>query len=300
MGNRQGPYEPDVHRRDDTAGWKVVGKPRNAGAAGRVWQGRAGQADPGWPASADPAPERDYWAAPQPRDGGWRGNPVSPGYGYQGGPDQWSDQQYDQQYDQPTGPYPAQRRQEYATGQFPTPVHPTPDSYPAGDAAGQPYPEQYPQWYEEPVAHRSYWPEPAREWAGAERPLARMRGRPPAPVADENGPLEGPIPVWLSVMAWTAGCFVVPMLLYLLWAWTRSGAIPPECLELTGGPCVSARAKTLTDFINALPGLVGAIALSLLAAVGMRRLSGAWRPATVGVSAAVIGACIATLIASSV
>jgi hypothetical protein len=46
------------------------------------------------------------------------------------------------------------------------------------------------------------------------------------------------------------------------------------------------------------PGLAGAVALAVLAAVGLRCMIEEWHASTVGVSAAVIGAGTATMIAT--
>ena len=105
-------------------------------------------------------------------------------------------------------------------------------------------------------------------------------------------------PGWMPALAWTAGLFVVPVLLYLLWAATRAGEAAPGCIDSGGAPCDSPRADALAGLANILPSLAGALTLALLATLGLRRIAAAWRSSTVALAASVIGAGTATLIAS--
>ena len=105
-------------------------------------------------------------------------------------------------------------------------------------------------------------------------------------------------PGGMPALAWTAGLFVVPVLLYLLWAATRAGEAAPGCIDPSGAPCDSPRAEALAGLVNILPSLAGALTLALIAAIGLRRIAAAWRAGTVALAASVIGAGTATLIAS--
>jgi hypothetical protein len=105
-------------------------------------------------------------------------------------------------------------------------------------------------------------------------------------------------PGWMPALAWTAGLFVVPVLLYLLWAATRAGEAAPGCIDSSGAPCDSPRAEALAGIANILPSLAGALTLALLATLGLRRIAATWRSSTVAFAASVIGAGTATLIAS--
>lgn len=118
--------------------------------------------------------------------------------------------------------------------------------------------------------------------------------RPSAPGTPE--PAEDP--AWGPAVAWTISLFAVPVLLYLLWAATRSGVAPPGCLDASGMPCQSPRDSALDGLVAFLPGLAGALTLAVVTALGLRRIAGNWRPSTVAVAAAVIGGGTATLIAS--
>jgi hypothetical protein len=99
-------------------------------------------------------------------------------------------------------------------------------------------------------------------------------------------------------LAWTIGVFVVPMLVYLGWAFTRSGGAPAGCAEAVGAACRPPRVEAAGNLLSALPALAGALGVALLVTVGLRRLATSWRAGSVGVAAAVIGGGIATVIGS--
>lgn len=141
------------------------------------------------------------------------------------------------------------------------------------------------------------------QWRPGQTPGARAaQGRPPPPAGQPapDGDGEYSDVSWTPTLAWTIGCFLVPITLYLTWAATRSGTPPPDCLDDRGAPCLAPRVETLVGLFNIAPGLIGAITLALLAAVGLRLMIDTWRPSTVGVAAAVVGAGTATLIATVV
>ena len=91
---------------------------------------------------------------------------------------------------------------------------------------------------------------------------------------------------------------MVPVALYLVWAATRSGVPPPDCFDDSGAACPAPRSAALHGLMDMAPGLAGAVALAVLAGVGLRFMIEEWRASTVGISAAVIGAGTATMIAT--
>lgn len=137
---------------------------------------------------------------------------------------------------------------------------------------------------------------PAAAARAAGREAARQAG-------DRSGALEPdlvePHVPWQPVLAWTIALFTVPMLAYLLWAWTRSGTPAAGCVDVADGACVAPRTAALRTFTNAFPGVVAALALSTLASAGLRLLNYAWRPVTIALGGAVIGAGLATVAASA-
>lgn len=150
----------------------------------------------------------------------------------------------------------------------------------AGAAGGQAY---------DPYATQVY---PAVGHPGQRPTAAPRRSR------QRAGP-GGDGPAWAPVLMWTIGCFAVPVLLYLAWAATRSGAAPDGCLDPGSGLCRSSRKEAVTALMRGAPGLVGALLLAVLVAAGLRRLAATWRAGTVGLAAAVIGAGVVTMIASA-
>jgi hypothetical protein len=180
----------------------------------------------------------------------------------------------------------------------PEPSHDGPGRWPvAGDA-----PHTWP-----PQSDRGYGPgpPPAHQWYGSGGrddatviyPAVPSRGHPPG--RQEPQPAAEPVDgiAWTPALLWTAGFFVVPVLLYLVWAATRSGTAPVNCIDATGAVCASPRAAALSGLAGLLPGLAGALALAMLAMVGLRRIATNWRAGTVGFAAGVIGAGAATMIA---
>jgi hypothetical protein len=85
---------------------------------------------------------------------------------------------------------------------------------------------------------------------------------------------------------------------YLGWALTLSGVAPAGCVDAAGAACPPPRSAAIGQLLDTLPALAAALMLGLLAALGIRRLAGHWHGSTVGFSAAVIGAGLATLAAA--
>lgn len=98
----------------------------------------------------------------------------------------------------------------------------------------------------------------------------------------------------MPAIGWTIGWVVAPVLLYLGWALTRASTAEPDCIDATGEPCRAPRDEALAVLLDNAAGLVGALALALLAAVALRRLTTSWRGGIVGLTAAVVGAGAAT------
>jgi hypothetical protein len=89
----------------------------------------------------------------------------------------------------------------------------------------------------------------------------------------------------LAAMAYTLGCYGVPVLLtgiYILF------------LES------DQQTRAVSTLASAAPQFLASLLLSLLVAVGLRRVSGAWKSPSVGVAAAVMGGGLATVLTSAI
>lgn len=128
---------------------------------------------------------------------------------------------------------------------------------------------------------------------------SRAARRPPTREAGDSSweRLAGAETYW-SVLAWTMCLYAIPTLLYLLWASTRSKTAEAGCVDSAGAACLPPRTEALVTFVDALPALVGAFVLAIIGAVLLRPLTAAWRPGTVAFASTVMGAGIATLVAS--
>jgi len=153
-------------------------------------------------------------------------------------------------------------------------------------------------WEARPAAHQP--PPPATGPSGAWPAPGPGTSHGPVPHTGPPPPPPGGPGDWDSapplklVLRWTLAFFVVPLVLYLLWAVTRSGALPPGCVEPVGSDCRSPRAEALATLGRAAPGLVGAVLLAVAAAAVLRGFAFTWRPGAIGLAAAVIGAGMAT------
>jgi hypothetical protein len=123
--------------------------------------------------------------------------------------------------------------------------------------------------------------------------VRRTRPQPPADDVDDE-----PRPALAPSLTWTIAAYLLPMLLYLGWAFTRSDVAPAGCVDASGAPCPPPRVEAAQDLLSVLPALVGALVLALLIAVGLRRIAAGWRSASVGLASAVIGAGFATVAAA--
>lgn len=218
-----------------------------------------------WVVAGEEEPQR-----PRPGDRGqppeWYPPPYDPGYG-------------GQRYGElPEPGYPAD---PYQTNPYQT------DPYQTGPYSPEPYPPAAP--YDPPPAYPPEPPTPAY-------PAVRRRPPPPPPPADDL--VEPPAPAWAPALLWTVGLFLVPVLVYLGWALTLSGVAPAACVDGAGDPCPPPRTDEVRQLGDALPAIAAALALSLLVALGIRRIAGDWRGFTVGFAGAVIGAGLTTLVAA--
>lgn len=295
MDYRHRPYDPHAPPRDDPAGWVV-----------------AGEEPDGWYEQPPPAPYREdhTYGEPQSGDGRYEPRQYPPGryeteqngdQGYRTGRSEadWygtgrhrtgpTDREWHDHSWPASGYPPSPAADPYRPAGAPPARPPAREQYPA-----DPYP---PGGWEQPPRHEHY------DQPVSPRAQPPWRAEPPDPVeplpVDSRDELVAePGSSWLSVFSWALCFFLVPMVLYLGWAFTRGETAAPGCVDDAGVPCLSPRAEALAAFVEVLPALGGAVMLAVLASVVLRRLTAAWRPSTVGFAAAIMGAGLATLVAS--
>lgn len=112
-------------------------------------------------------------------------------------------------------------------------------------------------------------------------------------LADPTGPRADDRPAGRGVprtVCYTAGWYVVPVLVLFGWVLTRDNSVPAGCVtDAAGRGCESERAEAVASAAAALPRLGVALGVSVVAALVLRRVGRGWRTASVGLVAALIG-----------
>jgi hypothetical protein len=133
-------------------------------------------------------------------------------------------------------------------------------------------------------------------------PATRMSpGRPSPAQVPPTGTTpadDGPGSTWHALLA-TVAWYVVTALVVLAWLLTLDGSPPPDCAEDAAQRCEPARARAAAAIVDSGPRIAAALGASMVIAV-LLRLASAWRAATIGLAAGVIGAGLSTLMISVV
>lgn len=109
----------------------------------------------------------------------------------------------------------------------------------------------------------------------------------------EGGESTGPEGGALAAVSLAALCYLVPALFFLGWLLTLGGRTPAGCVtDVTGGGCDSPRAHAFAAALADAPWFALALGVSVLLALLLHRVVRNWRPASVGVVAAMIGGAI--------
>jgi hypothetical protein len=142
-----------------------------------------------------------------------------------------------------------------------------------------------------PRTPRRYPHDPVRD-GGYDAWLLRHTGQPP---------ILGELPAqrhYLATFGWTMAWYSMPLAIFAAWSLTFPADPGTACAHPTAGACPSPRAAALAMLIHGIPRVAVALGIALLVAGVIRVGSGAWRPVTVGFSAAIIGAGVATVLFS--
>jgi hypothetical protein len=103
---------------------------------------------------------------------------------------------------------------------------------------------------------------------------------------------------YLATFGWTAAWYTVPVAIFSAWSLTFPSDAGTACARPTDNACPSPRSAALATLIHGIPEVGIALGIALMVAGLIRLGSTAWRPVTVGFSAAIIGAGLTTVLSS--
>jgi hypothetical protein len=114
---------------------------------------------------------------------------------------------------------------------------------------------------------------------------------------DEDEEDVKPQPVnYVSAAVAALTWFVLPVLIYLGYAFSLDDKTPPGCKNSAAAECRTPRAEALHHLFGNVPLIVTVVSISILIALVLRRFASGWRTVTVGFAAAVVGAGAATVL----
>ena len=136
------------------------------------------------------------------------------------------------------------------------------------------------------------------DWTGGRQPARRQLPRPaPAPEPDdedeEDEPDQGRL--YISSFISTALWYLVPVAIWAGYALTMSTDPRPGCTNAFGLPCPAPRDEALGTLMNTVPQIAVAMALSIVFAMLLGRVTRGWRAFAIGFASAVLGAGVATV-----
>ncbi|MEO3745936.1 hypothetical protein [Plantactinospora sp. B5E13] len=102
----------------------------------------------------------------------------------------------------------------------------------------------------------------------------------------------------LSAVLYAAAWYAVPVLAMLVWVLTLDASLPVDCVPELAGGCESERGRAMAALVDGLPRFGAALATSLVIAALLRWVNKTWRVVTIGLSAAVVGGGLSTLLFS--
>lgn len=128
----------------------------------------------------------------------------------------------------------------------------------------------------------------------AGRSVPKKRGR---PVEEDDEDEEEPDQRWVYIGSFisTACWYLVPIAAYAGYALTLSSEPRAGCTNAFGLPCPAPRAEALTNLSNMVPELAVSMAISIVIAMFLGRVTTGWRPFAIGFASAVLGAGVATV-----
>ncbi|MFI5913867.1 hypothetical protein [Dactylosporangium sp. NPDC051541] len=143
------------------------------------------------------------------------------------------------------------------------------------------------------------------DWADAERRPRRRLPLPPPPPSqrdeedeeeeddDEDEPDQHSL--YIGSFISTACWYLIPFAAYVGWALTLSDDPRPGCTTAFGLPCPSQHDEALANIGHLVPQLAVSMALSIIVAMVLGKVTAGWRPFAIGFASAVLGAGLATV-----
>ncbi|GAA3780978.1 hypothetical protein GCM10022225_81700 [Plantactinospora mayteni] len=103
----------------------------------------------------------------------------------------------------------------------------------------------------------------------------------------------------LTAVLYTAAWYAVAVLAVFVWILTLDASVPVDCVPGVSGACESERGQAMSALLAAVPRFLAALATGLVVAALMRWFNRTWRAVTIGLSAAVVGGGLSTVIFSA-
>jgi hypothetical protein len=101
--------------------------------------------------------------------------------------------------------------------------------------------------------------------------------------------------VYIGSYVSTACWYLIPFAAYAGWSLTLPDDPRPGCINAFGMPCPSAHDEAMTNIGHLVPQLAVAMAVSIVIAMLLGRVTTGWRPFAIGFASAVLGAGVATI-----
>ncbi|WP_344610951.1 hypothetical protein [Dactylosporangium salmoneum] len=101
--------------------------------------------------------------------------------------------------------------------------------------------------------------------------------------------------VYIRSFVATAGWYLIPLTAYAGWSFTLSSQPRPGCTNAFGLPCPAPRSESLSNLMNEVPEIAVAMAISIVIAMILGKVTTGWRPFAIGFASAVLGAGVATV-----
>ncbi|MFD0974919.1 hypothetical protein [Plantactinospora endophytica] len=140
-----------------------------------------------------------------------------------------------------------------------------------------------------------------RPATGNPLPSATRTGRPSPLSRRLEDDLLDPQPSGpLTAVLYTAAWYAVAVLAVFVWVLTLDASVPVDCVPGTAGACESERSQAISALLAGTPRFLAALATGLVVAALMRWFNRTWRAVTVGLSAAVVGGGLSTVIFSAI